>query len=199
MEVKSQKDIEAFESCEFDKIGLVIERPKEIYPCVIIYDVEREYKEEDLKEDVIMKYHEIISDSEDEIKKTVKFLHNFKARDEGQINWIIQLPEKYQKMLTAKGREFLLCRSYGIREHMNVTKCYKCDGRLAKVCSSQSQLGSMCGSNDHLRKDYPKKDNSVCLNCLRTKRKDTTHAVHSQNCPEYQRHLELYLNRINVS
>lgn len=199
VEVMTQRDVEVIESCDLRKIGFVMERPKKIDPSAIIYGVEREYKEEDLKEDLVKKNLDISSESEaEEAKKLIKFVHSFKAKDERRVNWIIQLPPKYHKALTSKGRAFLMWRSYGIRNYVNVTKCYKCHGygHIAKACSSQSQLCSFCGSDDHLRKDCRRKESPVCINCTRAKRKETGHVVHDQKCPEYMRHLDLYLNRI---
>ena len=80
-------------------------RPRTIDPSVIIYDIERKYKEEELKEDLIKKNFEISSDSEaEEVEKAIKFVHKFKAKDERRVNWIIQLPAKYHRMLANKGR-----------------------------------------------------------------------------------------------
>ena len=174
-------------------------RPRKIDPSVIIYDIEREYKEEELKEDLIKKNLEISSDSEvEEAEKAIKFVHKFKAKDERRVNWIIQLPAKYHRMLANKGRAFLMWRSYCVKDYINVTKCYKCHGygHIAKSCNSQDQLCSFCGSNDHLRKDCRKKEHPVCINCTRARRKDVNHVVHDQNCPEFKRHVELYLSRI---
>ena len=64
VEVMSQDDVEAIKSCDLKKLGLVVERPKKIDPSIIIYDVEKEYKAEELKEDLIKKNLQLGSDDE---------------------------------------------------------------------------------------------------------------------------------------
>lgn len=54
-------------------------------PSIIIYDVEKEYKEEELKEDLIKKNLECSSNSELEEskkkkKKNIKFMQKFKTK-----------------------------------------------------------------------------------------------------------------------
>ena len=89
-------------------------------------------------------------------------------------------------------------RSYGVKEYVNVTRCYKCHGygHMAKACSAQNQLCNMCGSKEHLRMDCPKKNEPECINCIRAKRKDIKHEVQSRECPEFKRQMELYKSRI---
>lgn len=88
VEVMTQSDVEAISSCDHNKMGFVVERPKKIDSSVVIYDVEREYKKEDLKEDLFIKKNfEGSSDSElDKLKKAIKFTHSFKTKDERRVN-----------------------------------------------------------------------------------------------------------------
>ena len=50
VEVQNHKDVEIIQSCELNKKGLVVEMLKKVNLSVIIYDIEREYKESELKE-----------------------------------------------------------------------------------------------------------------------------------------------------
>ena len=71
----------------------MIERPKKINPSLIIYDVEKDYNEEELKEDLIRKNLDHVSDSDvEETRNTIKFVHKFRTKDERRVNWIVQLP-----------------------------------------------------------------------------------------------------------
>ena len=200
VEVLDQKDVDIIKSCDLKKAGFVIERPRKINPSLIIYDVEKEYNEEELKEDLIRKNLDHVSESEiEEIRNTIKFVHKFKTKDERRVNWIVQLPTKYYMNLSNKGRVFLMWRTYRVKEYINITRCYKCHGygHVAKICNTRDQLCYSCGSHDHLRKNCPKKSAPECINCTRARRKEVKHEVHSRECPEYKRQLDLYNNRIS--
>ena len=54
IEVVDHKDVETINACDMKKDGFVVERPKKVNPSIIIYDVEKDYKEEDLKEDLTL-------------------------------------------------------------------------------------------------------------------------------------------------
>ena len=79
--------METINACDLKKEGLVMEKPKKVTPSIIIYDVEKEYKEEDLKEDLIRKNLGNLSDSEVvQLMNEIKFVHNFKAKDKKRVN-----------------------------------------------------------------------------------------------------------------
>ena len=199
IEVLDNKDVETIQKCDFKNEGLVVERPKKVNPSIIIYDVEKDYKEEDLKEDLIRKNLGDIPDSEvAELMNEIKFVHHFKVKDEKRVNWVVQLPAKSYLSIINKGRVFIMWRSYRVREFINITRCYKCHGygHIAKYCNAPDQLCSLCGSKEHLRNDCPKKSHPECVNCIRARRKEIRHEVHSKDCLEYQRQVELYNNRI---
>ena len=81
VELVDNKDVETINSCDFKKEGYLVVRPKKFNPSIIIYDVEKDYKEEDLKEDLARKNLGEFSDSEvSDLKKEIKFVHNFKVK-----------------------------------------------------------------------------------------------------------------------
>lgn len=59
-EVMDQKDVEVIGKCELDKIGFLVERPKKVDPTIITYDVERDYREEELREQLFGSFSSII-------------------------------------------------------------------------------------------------------------------------------------------
>ena len=128
----------------------------------------------------------------------IKFVHHFKVKDEKRVTRVVQLPGKSYLSILKKGRVFIMWRSYRVREFLNITRCYKCHGygHIAKYCNSPDQLCSLCGSKEHLRNDCPRKSHPECINCIRARIKEVTHKVHSKDCLEYQRRVELYNNRI---
>ena len=80
IEVVDNKDVETINACDFKKEGFLVKRPKKGNLCIIIYDVEKDYKEEDLKEDLVRKNHGEFSDSEvSDLTNEIKIVHNFKV------------------------------------------------------------------------------------------------------------------------
>ena len=200
LEVIDKTDTETINACGLNKEGFVVERPKKVNLSIIIYDVEREHKEDDLKEDLIRKNCGDLSDIEvSDIMNEVKFVHNFKLKDQKRVNWIVQLLAKYYLRILNRGIIYMMWRSYRTQEYVNITRCYNCHGygHIGKVCNSPDQLCVACGSKEHLKNDCPKKGYPECVNCIRAKRKDRKHVVHSKECPELQKQKDLNNNRIH--
>ena len=94
-----------------------MKRPKKVNPSIIIYDAKREQKKEDLKEDLIRKNCGDLSDTEvSDITNEIKFVHNFKVKDQKRVNWVVQLPAKYYLKILNKGRVYMMRRSYRTQE-----------------------------------------------------------------------------------
>ena len=88
--VQGNKDVEAIKNCELHKLGLVVERPKKLNPSVMIYDVEKDYKAEELKEDLVRKNFNNISESDlEQLKEPIIFVHPFKVKNGTRYNWIV--------------------------------------------------------------------------------------------------------------
>ena len=103
------KHVETIKICDSKKKGFVVERPKKVNPSITIYDVEKEYKEEDLKEGLIRKNFAVPSVSEvSEMMNEIKIVHSFKAKDKNKVNWVIQLPAKYYTNILNKCRVFMM-------------------------------------------------------------------------------------------
>lgn len=199
LEVQSDKDVEMINGCDLSSIGLRIERPKKMNPSIVIYDVEKEHKVEDLKDNFINKNFN--TDFENDLKdliENVNFVHSFKTKDGNRLNWIVQIPGSRYWDLLDKGRVYMLWRAYKIKEYFNTVRCFKCHGfgHIAKVCSVTDQICDLCGSKEHLREKCNSKDDPRCINCIRSKRKEVKHSVRSRECPEYLKYLEIYKSKI---
>jgi len=55
VEVKDRNDVELIKQADLKRIGLRPDEPNKLNPSLIIYDVESEYKVDELKEDFIYK------------------------------------------------------------------------------------------------------------------------------------------------
>ena len=198
IEVKDKNDVELINEAKLEKIGLKIDKPKKLSPSIIIYDVEKDYKVEDLKEDLIKKNFDTNNEKElDELRNGILFRHCFKSK-ENRVNWIVQVPGRVLASLVNKGRIFMLWRVYRVKEYLNIIRCFKCHayGHFAKFCNAPDQLCETCGSKDHLKTNCDKKEAPRCANCVRFKRRDVNHDVRNKSCPEYVKYLEIYRNKL---
>lgn len=194
-------DMEIIKKTNLEKKELRIEEPKKINPTLIIYDVEKEHKFENLKDEFIFKNcDEANAEKIEELRKNIVFKYSMKG-GENRVSWIIQMPGPLCRSLIDRGRIYLQWSSYRVKEYTNIIRCFKCHGygHLAKVCkNAATQLCETCGGEGHLRSECTSKE-SLCINCKRGKRKETNHAVRNPRCPEYLRQLELYHKRIKWS
>lgn len=198
IEMKGKNDMEIIKNAKLECKDLKIESPKKILPSIIIYDVEKEYKLEELKEDFITKNFEKYNHKElDGLRETIVFRHHFKTKED-RVNWIVQVPGRLLVDLINQGRIYMLWRTYRVKEYINVTRCFKCQsfGHIAKVCNFPDQICEICGSKDHLKNDCKKKDSPQCSNCTRAKRKDVNHTAGSKVCPEYVKNVEIYRSKL---
>ncbi|KAK2578277.1 hypothetical protein KPH14_000718, partial [Odynerus spinipes] len=67
VEVDGKSDVEMIRKSNLEKVGLVVEEPRKQHPAIVIFDVEKDYKVEELKEDFIFKNCGI--ENEDELNK----------------------------------------------------------------------------------------------------------------------------------
>lgn len=66
-----------------EEVGLKIENPKRYSPMMIIYDVEKELKKEELKDELINKNFMDITEKEGcDMKEKVEFKYSFKTKDD---------------------------------------------------------------------------------------------------------------------
>ncbi|XP_053993909.1 uncharacterized protein LOC128884518 [Hylaeus volcanicus] len=199
LELESKKDVDIVKGVGLDGRGLSVAAPKKLDPVIVIYDVEKDLKPEELKEDLISKNLVATDDQfKEELKEKVIFRHSFKTSHPDRVNWIVQLPGKAFDTLLNSGRAYMFWRSYRLREYLNIARCFKCHmyGHVAKYCTTPKQLCEHCGQPDHAREDCKKKDHPQCPACVRLKRKDVDHSVRNKSCPEYLRQVEIYRNKV---
>ncbi|XP_039313845.1 uncharacterized protein LOC105203452 [Solenopsis invicta] len=197
IEVDSKKDVEALSKVDLSKKQLKIEQPKKFLPSLIVYDVEKELKEDEILQNLINKNFDHLSDVElDKLKEVVKVRYRYRNR-ENRLNWIIQMPGKYLSYIVNKGRVYMQWQTYRAREYINISRCFKCHshGHVAKICTNPDQLCEICGSKEHLKKECDKTEEPRCMNCIRTRRKENRHSVRSKDCPEYLKQVDLYHNK----
>jgi len=90
IEMDSIKDKEIIKAVNLDEIGLKIEEPRRIEAMIIIYDVEKEYKPEELKEELIRKNIDCIGEEDsEELGRRIHFRRGFSTSNPNRLNWIV--------------------------------------------------------------------------------------------------------------
>jgi len=121
IEVDSTRDKELIEAAKLDKIGLKLEEPKRVKPSLIIYDVEKEFRAEELKQQLLWKNIDNVTEGNyNEISKEVEFRHCFNTKNSNRVNWIVQLNGDLWKQLVAKAKVYMNWRVHNIKEYINV-------------------------------------------------------------------------------
>jgi len=108
MEVDSARDKELIKAAKLDEIGLKLEEPKRIKPSLIIYDVENEFRSEELQQELLWKNIDNITEENiDEISKKVEFKHCFGVKNSNRVNWIVQLDGGLWRQLIASAKVYM--------------------------------------------------------------------------------------------
>lgn len=187
LEVNDKEDIEIINKTNMQDYGLRAMAPKKQDPSIIIYDVDKDYNVDELKDDFINKNfsQEQVLELE-RSNKQINFKFCFKNKINTRVNWIVQIPADYYQVLLDRGRIYLSWRMHRVNEYIGLLRCFKCCGygHMAKDCGVSSQVCENCGSLEHGRDGCPLRDRPVCPNCIRTKRKDANHHFKSRTCPE---------------
>jgi len=89
IKVDSMKDKEIIKAANLEEVGLKVEEPRRIEPMIIIYDVEKEYKPEELKEELILKNMDSIGEeNSEELGRKIHFKHGISTNNPNRLNWV---------------------------------------------------------------------------------------------------------------
>lgn len=128
-----------------------------------------------------------------------KIVHKFKTKNSIGIKLEVS-GDLFKKIMSAR-RVTIGWDTCIVYESIDVTRCYKCCGyhHLAKSCKA-SIVCSKCGL-DHDFKAC-KSDTFKCINCVNASKAlkttiDATHSAFSQDCPVFNRKVEMEKRRID--
>jgi len=157
------KTKEAIKSLAVEGFGIT--QTGSFLPKVIIYDVDREIKPDELSARIAQQNPEMELTDED-IKRIVP---RFKTgpRDQPYVHWVCEVHQTTFRKINDKRVyiSYSLCR---ITEYLQVTKCNKCQkfGHIAAKCRSKVDICAFCAIEGHRKETCPNKDKPAkCANC----------------------------------
>lgn len=107
IQLSDKNDVKLVKESNLEAIGLKVEKPKKINPSIIIYDVEKDYKKEELLENFVNKnLDDNVKKNMQKLKEEIDFRHCFKVKDD-RVNWIVQVPSEIYTDLLNKGKVFM--------------------------------------------------------------------------------------------
>jgi len=84
IEVDSIKNKEIIKVPKLEEIGLRVEGPRKIEPMIIIYDMEKEYKLEELKDELLWK-NSITEENIEEFSSKINFKYSFSTNNPNRL------------------------------------------------------------------------------------------------------------------
>lgn len=102
IKIDSKEDSDLLLKANLEQKKLKIEEPKKTNPSLIIYDVKTEYKEEELRKNLVGKNFDYLSDIEKkELMEEIVCKYRFRTKED-RVNWVVQMPAKFLIILTKK-------------------------------------------------------------------------------------------------
>ncbi|XP_017794532.1 PREDICTED: uncharacterized protein LOC108576113 [Habropoda laboriosa] len=202
IEAGGEDDLKIIKEAKFAKLGLKCEAPKMLNPCVIIYDVDQQMKEDEIRQEIWGKNLKDSALAREVYDTLLHFRFSTKNKTPGLVNWVIELPVAVLKELEKRKKLYIGWQVHSVKEFMNVSRCFKClgFGHSTKKCEVTQQVCEHCAQAGHLRQDCPaSKAAPKCICCTRAKRRSTDHSARDRNCPEYLRQVEILRSKITYA
>lgn len=172
-------------------VGLEVRDLGKRSPRLVVHDTPADLSEVRLVRAVISQNFEETQHAD--IEGKIKALYKVGPKGQKTESWVLEVQPEVRHMLLNKGRIYIEWNSCRVRDHIRVSRCFKCQklGHIAKDCRSAEQCSHCAGS--HLRKDCDKvEEEPCCANCKRFGFKGDAikHDASSAKCPTYLRRLE---------
>jgi len=147
------------------KEGFGIQKTGAFLPKIIIYDVEKDVRPDELARTIIEQNPELGIDLSDKDKIQPKFKRG--PRDKEIVHWVCEVrPEIFKKVIDRSVYiGYSACR---VKEFLDVSICYRCQkyGHIAAKCRATEMVCSYCAETGHKVEECKNKDKPPkCANC----------------------------------
>ena len=170
---------------------LKIAAPRRILPKLIIYDVDRDLADEEIKDYMYTQNLEEAGVKRKEMEDGFRVCFKMGKRDLPVVNLVVEVSPRIREILLDAGRVYIDFAACRVVDHLSVTRCYRCQGYGdgVKFCkkSERDRVCSHCGKVGHdYRTCNVSGEKPSCANCL-TAEKPSDHRVGTLDCPIYKR------------
>jgi len=172
---------------------LDVRLPKKRRPKVIIYDIPKNWTDQQLSEEVYeMNFREPGGADVEDFKANFRPLFKTGPRKVGgkersNTEWVVEVSGNMLKQLLHKGRLYHGWETSKVKEHVIIVRCFKCQrfGHFAKDCKCEVDTCGHCAVEGHIVKDCPDlRKPPTCANCKRNK-KPHNHNTKAKTCSAY--------------
>lgn len=171
-------------------------------PAVMLKGIGNEYTDAEILEGIAYQNEPVSSLLGDsKIEETMAVRKTFRNRNERLKNVIVEVRPDIRNALIVLRRVAIGFMKVHVEDSTAVTQCFKCSafGHTAPNCQDTNDHCIHC-AEDHQLKDCKWRHDQTkakCFNCVKMKRKETTHSANERECPYRARMEELALKRID--
>jgi hypothetical protein len=177
--------------------GLLISEVEGGWPKIRIYGVDAELDEENLREALVKQNLDGCRDVTPEvIERSLGKLIKLRSRSDRRSDWLVECRGPVFRVLVERGKAFIDWYACGLKEYIDITRCYKCSelGHTAKRCGSKVMVCRRCGGEHDMYKCSAPESSLHCRGCKeRGWRHD--HLMASETCEIWKRAKARYVDR----
>lgn len=195
VETEAIEDIEKITNNKKLATDLKMEPVKKRKPLMILYDLQTEWEEEEIKRAI---YEQNLKDKMDREEFNNGFNLKFKTgpREKRTVHQVAEVDAKIRRILVRQERIFIGFHAIRIKDYQVVARCLKCQdlGHVAKHCKNEQQICGHCGQ-EHKKEDCPNKQKEpTCIPCQKRNKKCKERG---NNCQTYKIMLERLVAKID--
>lgn len=122
--------------------GFTVERPKTVFPKIMIYDVPNDISEDEAK-DCIITQNPNRRPEVDAAQKGFKIVKKMAVKDRKVEHWVVECYPEVRDWLMSEGRIYVDWSSCRVKDFLSITRCYNCQGygHPSRFCKGKRTCG----------------------------------------------------------
>lgn len=189
VEVATEQDITRLkQDPKIKDLSLEITQTRKRRPRMIILNVDRTMKQEDIAENLYRQNDFGEGGTLEEFRGNLVPVFRTGPREKPYCHWVVEVAPAVRRQLRTRGRLYLGYGSCKVDDFVSVSRCYKCQafGHTQAKCRREQPVCGHCAQRGHMEDACASKtENPKCANCEFAKI-DSKHEVKSKDCPCYK-------------